>query len=89
MRGSEDGSQVDAIILSAEPARWPGARMTRLRAAAWHTIIPLEGDTAFLETIIGPFEGNRFAKWFPGEDQPAERRVWVEKMRSIARAAAA
>lgn len=84
MRCSADGGAIDAIVLSAEPERWPGARMTRLRAAAWHTIIPLNGDTVFLETIIGPFEGNRFAEWFPGADDPQGRAAWAEKLRLIA-----
>lgn len=87
MRGSDDGSVIEAIVLSAEP-RWPGARMTRLRAAAWHTIIPLAGDTVFLETIVGPFTGNFFAEWFPPADKPAEREAFAEKLRQIARDAA-
>jgi hypothetical protein len=62
--------------------------MVRLRRAAWHTIIPLAGDTVFLETIIGPFEGNQFAIWFPHANQPREREVWIEKLRKVAKAAA-
>lgn len=88
MRGSDDGSLIEATVLSADP-RWPGARMTRLRAAAWHTIIPLAGDTVFLETIVGPFTGNFFAEWFPPADKPAEREAWAERLRQIARGAAA
>src|SRR5262245_24568508 len=45
---SEDGKDIDPIILSAGP--WPGERLARLRAPAWHTIVPLAGDTVFLET---------------------------------------
>jgi cupin fold WbuC family metalloprotein len=79
---SDDGSEMKPVVLSAE-SRWPGARMARLRKPTWHTIIPLAGDTVFLETIIGPFEGNRFASWFPEANQPAEREAWIEKLRKI------
>jgi len=85
--GSDDGQRITPVVLSAGP--WPGARMARLRAPAWHTIIPLDGDTVFLESIIGPFEGNRWAPWFPDESRPAERAVVADRLRSIARAAAA
>jgi cupin fold WbuC family metalloprotein len=87
MHCSDDGSTIKPTILSAGP--WPGARMARLRAPAWHTIIPLDGDTVFLETIIGPFEGNRFAAWFPGESDPAGRMRFAEMLRDLARDAAA
>jgi cupin fold WbuC family metalloprotein len=87
MHCSHDGSRITPIVLSA--GAWPGARMTRLRAAAWHTIIPLAGDCVFLETIIGPFEGNTFAAWFPSEHDRAGREAFAEKFRAIARAAAA
>jgi cupin fold WbuC family metalloprotein len=84
---SNDGSEIKPVVLSAE-SRWSGARMVRLRKPAWHTIIPLAGDTVFLESIIGPFEGNRFAGWFPDSNQPREREAWIEKLRKIAKAAA-
>jgi cupin fold WbuC family metalloprotein len=84
---SDDGSEIRPVVLSAED-RWAGAKMVRLRRAAWHTIIPLAGDTVFLETIIGPFEGNRFARWFPEANQPREREAWVEKLRKVAKVAA-
>jgi cupin fold WbuC family metalloprotein len=86
MRFSNDGSKVEPVVLSAT-AQWHGAQMLRLRAAAWHTIIPLAGDTVFLETIIGPFEGNRFAPWFSGEDNVEARMRQVEQLRLLARAA--
>jgi cupin fold WbuC family metalloprotein len=85
---SDDGSQIKPVVLAAE-SRWSGARMVRLGKPAWHTIIPLAGDTVFLESIIGPFEGNRFATWFPDASRPGEREAWIEKVRKIARAAAA
>lgn len=40
-------------------------RMVRLNRPFWHTIIPLSDYVVFLETIIGPFAGNRFADWAP------------------------
>jgi cupin fold WbuC family metalloprotein len=84
---SDDGAKIDAVVLSA--GTFPGARMVRLRAAAWHTIIPLAGDTAFLETIIGPFEGNQWAPWFPGENDPSGREQFAMRLRQIAQDAAA
>jgi cupin fold WbuC family metalloprotein len=84
---SDDGSKINPVVLSAAD-RLPGARMVRLRKPVWHTIIPLAGDTVFLESIIGPFEGNRFATWFPDANQPSEREAWIEKLRKIAKAAA-
>ena len=84
---SDDGSAIKPVVLSAED-RLAGAKMVRLRKAAWHTIIPLAGDTVFLESIIGPFEGNRFATWFPDASRPSEREAWIEKLRKVAKAAA-
>ena len=84
---SDDGSEIRPVVLSAESC-WPGARMARLRKPAWHTIIPLAGDTVFLETIIGPFEGNRFAAWFPDANRQQEREAWIEQLRKSAIAAA-
>lgn len=86
MHCSDDGSRIRPIVLSAGP--WPGARMARLRAPAWHTIIPLDGDTVFLETIVGPFDGNRWAPWFPGEEDAGARRQFSEKLRALAQEAA-
>jgi cupin fold WbuC family metalloprotein len=84
---SDDGSKIKLVVLSADD-RLPGARLARLRKPTWHTIIPLTGDTVFLESIIGPFEGNRFATWFPDASQPSERKAWIEKLCKIAKAAA-
>ena len=83
MHFSDDGQKITPIVLSA--GAWPGARMTRLRAPAWHTIIPLDGDTVFLETIIGPFEGNRFASWFPAETDSQGRQAFAGRLRGLAR----
>lgn len=87
MHCSGDGSRITPVVLSAGP--WPGARMARLRAPAWHTIIPLQGDTVFLETIVGPFEGNQWAPWFPGESDPDGRERFAGRFRQLARQAAA
>ena len=87
MHCSDDGSVIRPIVLSAGDR--PGARMARLRAPAWHTIIPLEGNTVFLESIIGPFEGNLWAPWFPGEQDIAGRHRFAERFRALARDAAA
>jgi cupin fold WbuC family metalloprotein len=81
---SDNGADIQPIILSAE-SRWPGARIARLRKPAWHTIIPLSGDTVFLETIVGPFTGNLFAPWFPPADRTDERTAWTETLRRVAR----
>lgn len=79
---SEDGAEATPIVLSA--GAWPGGRMVRLRRPVWHTIIPLDGDCVFLETIAGPFTGNRFAPWFP-EDTSPDFGAAVERLRRLAR----
>jgi len=84
---SDDGVRIGCIILS--DGRWPGRRIARLRAPCWHTIIPLAGEVAFLETICGPFTGNRWAPWFPGEAEPAAREAFAERLRALARNEAA
>jgi len=65
---SDDGQQRTVFVLSAPP--FPGATMIRLRRPTWHTIVPLQGDTVFLETILGPFTGNHLAPWFPERGSP-------------------
>jgi cupin fold WbuC family metalloprotein len=81
---SDDGTVVRPFVLSAD-SRWPGGRLARLRKPAWHTIIPLSGDTVFLETIVGPFTGNQFAQWYPDIDRTDQRSAWNEKLRRMAR----
>jgi cupin fold WbuC family metalloprotein len=86
MHFSDNGQSIAAIVLSA--GEWPGAHLARLRAPAWHTIIPLQGDVVFLETISGPFEGNHFAPWFPAAEDAAARDAFAARLRKIAREAA-
>ncbi len=86
MHFSDDGARSTPVILSA--GTLPGATVTRLRKPAWHTIIPLAGDTVFIETIIGPFTGNRFAEWFPAAGSE-QRHEADERLRRLARDAAA
>lgn len=85
---SDDGREVRPVVLSAD-GRQRGARMLRLQRPTWHTIIPISGDTVFLETNMGPFTGNRFAEWFPGKDDPAALQAVRQQLRERARAAAA
>jgi cupin fold WbuC family metalloprotein len=84
---SNDGREAEAVVLSG--GAWPGSRVMRLRRPVWHTVIPLEGDTVFLETIIGPFDGNRFAPWFPDQSLHEERTAFINKLRDLARSKAA
>lgn len=89
---AEDGTAVTPIVLSVagetaagDPeGRPPGAAIVRLRRPTWHTIIPLGGDVVFLETVAGPFRGNRFARWFPDAGTPAHSAA-VADLRRIAR----
>jgi cupin fold WbuC family metalloprotein len=84
---SDDGTEITPVVLSAN-SQAIGVRMTRLRRPFWHTIIPISGDVVFLETIIGPFEGNQWATWFPGADRAEERAAWASRLRAIAKKAA-
>ncbi|EFL89528.1 WbuC family cupin fold metalloprotein [Ahrensia sp. R2A130] len=83
MRFTDEGDLLPPVILDA--AGKNAAIMMRLRTPVWHTIIPLEGEVAFLETNSGPFTGNFFAEWFPAED--GEREVYTENLRRAAREA--
>lgn len=82
----DDGKEIEARVLSA--GVWPGNVVCHLRKPQWHTIIPLAGDTVFLETIIGPFTGNYFAEWFPKAEDAENRSIWAERLRAIAHDAA-
>jgi len=82
---SDDGVVATPVVMSG--GQWSGACVTRLKKPTWHTIIPLEGNTVFIETIIGPFTGNYFADWFPAADSE-ERAIAEERLRRLAREAA-
>lgn len=60
---SDSGALTAVCRLEAGAA--DAGRMVRLNRPYWHTIIPLSDYVVFIETIIGPFEGNRFAEWAP------------------------
>lgn len=78
---ADDGSEVLPCRLGASPA--DSRRMVRLNQPYWHTIIPLTDDVVFIETIIGPFTGNRFAEWSPNPDSAVWER-FVASLRAIA-----
>lgn len=65
---ADDGSEVLPCRLGASLI--PLRRMIRLNRPCWHTIVPLTDYVVFIETIIGPFTGNRFADWAPSPDTP-------------------
>lgn len=58
---SEKGDMNPPKILSADS----GNIMVRFNSPTWHTIVPISGPCVFLETIIGPFQGNHFAPFSP------------------------
>lgn len=82
---SDDGTTARSVVLSTGP--WPGLLMAHLRHPTWHTIVPLQGNIVLLETIIGPFTGNKFASWFPEPDNKS-RAEFVERVRQQAHDAA-
>ena len=78
---ADDGNEVQPCRLGALPTN--ACRMVRLNRSYWHTIIPLSDYVVFIETIIGPFTGNRFAEWSPNPDS-AEWESFVASLRAIA-----
>lgn len=81
---SDDGQKVTPVRLGGDSER----KMVRLNHPYWHTIIPLTDYAVFIETIIGPFSGNRFAEWSP---LPADTIPWssfVGTLRNFAKSAA-
>lgn len=63
----DDGSVLDGACLAAGH---PGC-LADLDGAVWHTILPLEEDTAVLEIKAGPYDpagDKEFANWAPAED---------------------
>lgn len=59
-------------------------RMVRLNRPYWHTIIPLSDYIVFIETIIGPFTGNRFAAWAPQSEDTVRWSEFADSLRVIA-----
>lgn len=60
---SDLGEMLPPVLLSENGSL--GNVMVRLNKPVWHTIVPIHGPCVFLETILGPFEGNRFAPFSP------------------------
>ena len=81
---SDDGKERRAIRLAQTDGSASGV-MTRLNTACWHTIIPLADYVVFLETIIGPFVGNRFAPWAPQDPASEEGQAFSSELRQLAR----
>ena len=81
MTFSSDGELVIPTLLGATLPS--SGRMVRLNQPFWHTIIPLSDYVVFVETIIGPFTGNRFAPWAPSADETAWE-AFADSVRLIA-----
>jgi cupin fold WbuC family metalloprotein len=77
---SDDGQTVTPIRLGGNTGR----KMVRLNQPCWHTIIPITEHTVFIETIIGPFAGNRFAEWSPRPEDAAPWSSFVSALRDFA-----
>jgi cupin fold WbuC family metalloprotein len=77
----DDGSEVLPCRLGASPT--DPRRMVRLNKPTWHTIIPMSDYVVFIETIIGPFTGNRFAEWASNTNSAGWER-FVASLRAIA-----
>lgn len=75
----DDGNLTGAPVLAADGGA--GEMLVRLRRPTWHTILPLAGDVVFLETITGPFVGNRFAPWFPSMSDDPQREAFRQAAR--------
>ena len=82
---SDDGRERYAVRLDA--ARGGAPFMIRLNVPRWHTIVPFTDPVVFVETIAGPFTGNRFADWAPTDMDSAEGRSFAETLRTLANGA--
>jgi len=47
-----------------------GVFMMRLSNECYHTLIPLTDTVAYIETILGPFKGTKYAPWSPEAGAP-------------------
>lgn len=83
---SDDGTSVRPIPLSAEKVAIP--RFVRLNPPQWHTLIPQSDYVVFIETILGPFEGNQFAPWAPSLEDKERWSAFAAALRQIAESAA-
>jgi cupin fold WbuC family metalloprotein len=84
---SDDGTQLTVCRLEAGTS--DVGRMVRLNRPYWHTIIPLSDYVVFIETIIGPFEGNRFADWAPEVTDQELWNTFSDQLRAYAHRATA
>ena len=75
----EEGGVAHLEVLSNDSV---GNRLLRLNKPMWHTIVPLEGPCVFLETIIGPFEGNKFAPFSPSVTDESDFSRFANETRS-------
>lgn len=57
--------------------------MVRLNKPFWHTIIPHTKTVVFIETILGPFTGNRFATWCPKKNSQGWK-TFADSLRRMA-----
>lgn len=80
---SDDGQKVTSVRLGGDSDR----RLVRLNRPYWHTIIPLTDYAVFIETIIGPFSGNRFAEWAPLPEDAVNWPSFVRTLREFATSA--
>ena len=78
-----DGKQVTPFLMGDSASSWE--RMIRINQPCWHTIIPLSEYVVFIETIAGPFTGNRFALWAPTSIDHDAMMPFAVKLREIAR----
>jgi cupin fold WbuC family metalloprotein len=66
VRFSDAGAVEEETLLTA-PSEG-GAFIVRLSESYYHTLIALTGETAVIETILGPFTGTTYAPWAPEPD---------------------
>ncbi len=66
----DEGAVQDGAFLHAGH---PGC-LADLEPNVWHTLLPVDQDTAILEIKAGPYDAStdkEFAPWAPAEDDPA------------------
>ena len=75
------GKTAKCLRIGAKPSS--GCIMVRLNKPFWHTIIPHTKTVVFIETILGPFTGNRFAPWCPKKNSQ-EWKTFANSLRKMA-----